>query len=119
MHRKFESMEAARANQRCDIGRIPRKKAESQIYMTLHGASGTDDRDLAEAIAAGITVVHINTEVRLSWRRGLDSALSAQPNEIVPYKILPQVVDAVKSLIAGRLALFSAGGRQLERFASP
>jgi len=119
MHGMLKSMAVGEIKKRLDIGRIRSIKAESQIYMTLHGASGTDDRDLAEAIAAGITVVHINTEVRLSWRRGLDSALSAQPNEIVPYKILPQVVDAVKSLIAGRLALFSAGGRQLERFASP
>ena len=52
--------------------------------MTLHGASGTDDNDLRAAIAAGITVVHINTEIRLAWRRGLDGALTKDPNEIVP-----------------------------------
>ena len=79
--------------------------------MTLHGASGTDDGDLRKAIAAGITVVHINTEVRIAWGRGLDSALAAQPNEIVPYKILPQVIDSVKELVAARLALFSSGRR--------
>ena len=79
--------------------------------MTLHGASGTDDNDLSDAIAAGITVVHINTEVRLAWRRGLDAALAKQPNEIVPYKLLPQVVDPVKQVVTARLALFSGARR--------
>ena len=79
--------------------------------MTLHGASGTDDDDLREAIAAGMTVVHINTEVRLAWRRGLDSALAKRPDEIVPYKVLPHAVDSVKQVVAARLALFSNGRR--------
>jgi len=75
--------------------------------MTLHGASGTDDDDFRKAIAAGITVVHINTEVRLAWRRGFDEALLEHPEEIVPYKLLPQVVDTLKQVVAARLALFS------------
>ena len=54
-----------------------------------------------------MTVVHINTEVRLAWRRGLDSALAKRPNEIVPYKLLPQVVDSVRQVVSARLALFS------------
>ena len=78
--------------------------------MTLHGGSGTDDNDIREAIAAGITVVHINTELRLAWRRSLDSALAKQPDEIVPYKILPQAVDTVKKVVSAKLALFNSGG---------
>ena len=75
--------------------------------MTLHGASGTDDEDLRRAIGAGITVVHINTEVRIAWRYGMDAALSSQPKEIVPYKVLPPVVESVKAVVAPMLALFS------------
>lgn len=33
----------------------------------------TDDGDLRQAIAAGITVVHSNTELRLAWHRGFDT----------------------------------------------
>ena len=83
--------------------------------MTLHGASGTDNNDLREAIAAGITVVHINTEVRIAWRRGLDRALAAQANEIVPYKILPEVVNSVKQVVTARLELFSGVSRSRPR----
>jgi fructose-bisphosphate aldolase class II len=111
MHGMLKSMVAGHSKKRLDIERISAIKAEVRIFMTLHGASGTDDNDLKDAIAAGITVVHINTEVRLAWRRGLDAALAKQPNEIVPYKLLPQVFDSVKQVVTARLALFSGARR--------
>jgi fructose-bisphosphate aldolase, class II len=112
MHGLIRSMVAGDTKKRLDIERIRAIKEQTRIFMTLHGASGTDDGDLRKAIAAGITVVHINTEVRLAWRRGLDSALSKQPEEIVPYKLLPPVVDSVKAVVTARLALFSGGQRR-------
>jgi len=112
MHGLIRSMVAGDTKKRLDIERIRAIKEQTRIFMTLHGASGTDDGDLRKAIAAGITVVHINTEVRLAWRRGLDSALSKQPDEIVPYKLLPPVVDSVKAVVAARLALFSGTRRR-------
>ena len=111
MHGLLKSMLAGDIKKRLDIERIRAIKAAAPLFLTLHGASGTNDDDLREAIAAGITVVHINTEVRLAWRRGFDSALAKDPNEIVPYKLLPQVVDSVKQVVAARLALFNAGRR--------
>ena len=109
MHGLLKSMVEGKTKKRLDIEQIRAIKAETRIFMTLHGASGTDDNDLREAIAAGMTVVHISTEVRLAWRRGLNTAVAVQPNEIVPYKLLPQVVDSVKQVVASRLALFSGG----------
>ena len=107
MHGLLKSMVSGDTKKHLDIERIRAIKAATGIFMTLHGASGTDDNDLRQAIAAGMTVVHINTEVRLAWRRGLDSALAKQPNEIVPYKLLPLVVDSVGQVVSARLALFS------------
>jgi fructose-bisphosphate aldolase, class II len=111
MHGMLKSMVAGETRKRLDIERIRAIKAAARTFMTLHGASGTHDDDLRQAIGAGITVVHINTEVRLAWRRGLDTALAKQPSEIVPYKLLPQVVDSVRHTVAARLALFSTSHR--------
>jgi fructose-bisphosphate aldolase class II len=110
MHGMLKSMVTGVTKKQLDIERIRAIKEQTQVFMTLHGASGTDDGDLRRAIAAGITVIHINTEVRLAWRYGLDMALSRQPDEIVPYKILPQAIESVKQRVAARLALFSSGG---------
>ena len=81
--------------------------------MTLHGGSGTDDDDFSKAIAAGINIVHINTEIRLAWRNGLEEALARHPSEIVPYKLLPYVVEAVKRTVTSRLRLFNTQNRAI------
>jgi fructose-bisphosphate aldolase, class II len=78
------------------------------MHLTLHGGSGTDDEDLRKAIAAGINIIHINTELRVAWRRGLEEGLSKHPNEVVPYKILPFAVESVKEVARSRLKLFNA-----------
>ena len=108
-HGMSKAIAAGEARKHLNIERIREIKAATHIFMTLHGASGTDDGDLQKAIGAGMTVVHINTEIRLAWRRGFDAAFAKQPTEIVPYKILPHVVDTMKETVKARIELFSAG----------
>jgi len=83
-------------------------KAAMRIFLTRHGGSGTNDEDFKEAIKAGITIVHINTEMRLAWRRGIEAALAQEPNAVAPYKILPGAFEAVKRVVRARLQLFSS-----------
>ena len=78
------------SKQHLNIERIAAIKTATGVPLTLHGGSGTDDDDFRRAIAAGITIVHINTELRVAWRRSLEDSLAAKPDEVVPYKILPQ-----------------------------
>jgi fructose-bisphosphate aldolase class II len=106
MHGMLQSMVEGRARKRLDITRIAEIKAAARVLLTLHGGSGTDDEDLRRAIAAGINVVHINTELRVAWRRGLEDAMLKQPGEVVPYKILPPVVESVKQVATLRMKLF-------------
>ena len=40
--------------------RIAQIKSAAQVPLTLMGGSGTDDEDLREAIAAGISIIHIH-----------------------------------------------------------
>ena len=90
-----------------DIDRIAQIKSAARLPLTLHGGSGTDDEDLRKAIDAGINIVHINTELRVAWRRGLEEGLGSQPTEVVPYKILPFAVQSVKQVALSRLRLFN------------
>jgi fructose-bisphosphate aldolase class II len=54
-----------------------------------------------------MTIVHVNTELRLAWRRGLEATLKAHRDEVAPYKILPGAYDAVKEVVTARLKLFN------------
>ena len=74
----------------------------------MHGGSGTNDDDFKRAIKAGMTIVHVNTEIRIAWRRGVEAGLAADPNEVAPYKILKPAVEAVKKVVSSRLELFSS-----------
>ena len=108
MHGMLKSMVHGQTRKRLDIQRIAQIKSAAQVPLTLHGGSGTDDEDLRKAIAAGINIIHINTELRVAWRRGLEEGLAKQPDEVVPYKILPSAVEAVKKVARSRLKLFNA-----------
>ena len=107
MHGMLKSMVEGETKKHLDIARIAAIKQATQTYLTLHGGSGTDDEDFSKAIAAGINIVHINTELRVAWRRGLEQGLTKHPEEVVPYKILPSAVHSVKQVVASRLKLFN------------
>jgi fructose-bisphosphate aldolase class II len=107
MHGMLQSMIHGETEKRLDIRRITEIKAATGIFMTLHGGSGTRDGDFQEAIRAGMTIVHVNTELRLAWRRGLEQVLQAHPGEVAPYKLLPEVVGAVGEVVTKRLRLFN------------
>jgi fructose-bisphosphate aldolase class II len=49
-----------------NIERISEIKHTAGVFITLHGGSGTDDEDLRRGVAAGINIIHINTELRVS-----------------------------------------------------
>lgn len=107
MHGLSRSMLRGDVQKRLNIDRIREISQATGLFMTLHGASGTNDGDMQKAIQAGITEIHINTEVRLAWRRGLEAALAKDPDQVVPYKLLPAAVDAMKQVVRARLELFS------------
>ena len=107
MHGVLRSMLNTDVKKHLDVPRIRAIKQRTGAFMTLHGASDTDDSDLRAAIAAGITVVHINTEVRLAWRRIIEASLAMQKDDIAPYTLFAPVLEAVKRTVGARLALFS------------
>jgi fructose-bisphosphate aldolase, class II len=113
-HGMRRNMVAGKERKHLDIERIREIKEATGIPLTLHGGSGTADEDLRMAIAAGINMwtnkaqfVHINTELRIAWRRGLEDGLHQREDAVVPYKILPSAVASVQQVVSSRLKLFT------------
>jgi fructose-bisphosphate aldolase class II len=90
-----------------NIERIKEIKSKIAVPLVLHGGSGIEEPDLKSAVSAGMSVVHVNTELRLAWRKAIWESLSANPEEIAPYKILPDVVSAIKKAVENKLKLFN------------
>lgn len=73
--------------------------------LVLHGASGNTEEDVKACIAAGVTIVHINTELRVAYRDALRKSLKG--DETTPYKFLEPAVLHMKEYVAGKLHLFA------------
>ena len=112
MHGMLQTMVQGDVRKRLNLARIREIKDATGCLLTLHGGSGTDDGDFQRAITAGINIVHINTELRVAWRQGLEDALAKNPHEIVPYKLLPTAEESVKQVVLERLRLFNQQQRQ-------
>lgn len=106
-HGMLTSMIQGMERKRLDISRIAAIRTAAGVPLTLHGGSGTDDEDFRKAIQAGIAMIHINTELRVAWRRALEEALRRNADSVAPYKLLPEVMEKVKAVVVKRLKLFS------------
>lgn len=94
-------------NPRLNINRIKEIRGAVDVPLVLHGGSGITDDDFSAAVKAGIAVIHINTELRLAWRNGVERALAENRNEVSPYKILPAAEHEIYEVVSRRLKLFN------------
>ncbi len=96
-------------NPKLNIIRIKEIYEAAGVPLVLHGGSGITDEDFKSAIKAGISMIHINTEIRLAWRKGLEDAfINQSPEEVAPYKLLSSSEQAIYKIVKERLELFNA-----------
>jgi fructose-bisphosphate aldolase class II len=107
MHGFVPSMLRGETQKHPDSARIAEIRAATNLPLTLHGASGSADADLQRAIESGITMIHINTELRVAWRKGLEVELAEDPEEIAPYNLFTESAARVTDVVRRRLMLFS------------
>lgn len=105
----LHGMLKGRSNPSLHIERVAeiREALGEDVGMVLHGGSGLTDDDFVAAIAAGMNVVHINTEIRRAYREGIERGLQENAEEIAPYRYLDHGRDAVYEVVKKRLELFS------------
>lgn len=96
-----------------DLERIKeiRKILPDNVSLVLHGGSGITDEGMKQAIEAGITNIHINTDIRVAYTEALRKSLADNPDEVTPYKIFPPVIEAVQKKVEEKLKLFGSVNR--------
>lgn len=75
------------------------------VPLVLHGASGNTEEDIKACIAAGISIVHINTELRVLYRDSLRESL--KKDETTPYKFLTPPMEAMAAFLREKMKLFA------------
>ena len=77
------------------------------IPLVLHGASGNSSDDIKNAIKAGISIVHVNTELRVAYRSALVKSLSENPEEVAPYKFLKPAKLNMQRVVKEKLIIIT------------
>ena len=86
---------------------IKQIKESTKVPLVLHGASGNSDSDIRAAIDAGISIVHVNTELRVAYRNGIMKSLQENPDEVAPYKFLKGGREAMQKVAEEKLRIFN------------
>ena len=90
-----------------DVDRIRQiHAAVPGVPLVLHGASGVPDEVIQEAIAAGIAIINIDTELRMGFTKELRIFLASHPDEIDPRKYLNPAIEGVKQAALKKLKVF-------------
>ena len=95
------------AAKRIDPTRVAAISQATGVPLVLHGGSGQGDALVVEAIAAGVAVVHVNTELRVAYRSSLTQALSDDPDTVAPYKYMKPAKLAMQQVVAQKLRVFN------------
>ncbi len=85
-----------------------KKAIGENIYLVLHGGSGLTEMEFKNSINAGISMIHINTEIRVAFTAAIKEAIEKMPSETTPYKILAPSVEAMKRVILEKLHIFGS-----------
>lgn len=97
----------ATGNPKLSISRIAELAHAVSVPLVLHGGSGSGDDEFREAVKAGMTIVHINTDLRVLYRKSLEETFAKEPKQTTPYKFLTPSVEAMTQFVAAKMRLFA------------
>ncbi len=90
-----------------DQKRIGEISSAVSVPLVLHGGSGNSAEDFLGAISKGVSIIHINTELRVAYRKALMLSLQENPDEIAPYKYLKDPRLAMQKVVLEKLKIFN------------
>lgn len=93
-----------------DINRIKeiQEIVPQEVAIVLHAGSGIPDDQIRAAIKAGITNIHINTDLRVAFANELKHTIIDHPDEVAMYKLDEPAMRAMKEVVKNKLMLFGA-----------
>ncbi len=94
-----------------DFGLLKKIRESLDIPLVLHGGSGTKAEDVKKLVAAGITDINIDSELRKAFTNKLRETLKAKPKEFDPRVIIAPSRQAVSKVVSEKMEIFGAAGK--------
>ena len=96
------------AQQKLDAKRVEEIAQSTGLPIVLHGGSGSPDQDFVAVAKAGAAEIHISTDLRVAFRKGIEQGLAQMPDEVAPYKYIGPASAADEVLVERFIRLFAS-----------
>jgi tagatose 1,6-diphosphate aldolase GatY/KbaY len=90
-----------------DWERLRAIRRRVDVPLSLHGASGIPDADVARAVALGVCKVNVNTELRERYLAQLEAGLPAAKDGLRLLDLEAEIVDAIAQAVGAKLSLLA------------
>ena len=81
------------------------------VPMALHGASGFPAKEIKGAIKAGIRIINIDSELRVSFVKAEKKFLAENKNEFDPRKVLTPAILAMQKTVEKKILMFGSNNK--------
>ncbi len=102
IHGSFKGIE------RVDQPRLQKISSLVKIPLVLHGGSGLTTAMFKKAIANGISIINIDTNLRLAFKKALKKSLKRKTDIIDPRKILKPSTDDMQKEVSKMITIFGS-----------
>lgn len=102
IHGHFKGVE------RVDQPRLKKIRELVKIPLVLHGGSGLGPQTFRQAIKNGISIVNIDTNLRLAFKKALQDTISKESDIIDPRKILNPSTEAMQKEVEKMIRIFGS-----------
>jgi fructose-bisphosphate aldolase, class II len=94
-----------------DFERMNEIKTRSNLPLVLHGGSGIPDEMIKKAIASGICKINFNTELQITWKKGVEEIILNKKEEYDPRKIIGAGEKYLKATLLEKITLIGSINR--------
>ena len=91
-----------------DFKRLELIRQKTKTPIVLHGGSGVPDGQLKQAIAGGVRIINVDTDLRMVFANTLKEVLKVETDLIDPRKILAPVIAAAAGMVEAKIRLFNS-----------
>lgn len=102
IHGSFKGIE------KVDLPRLQKIAKAVSVPLVMHGGSGLKDVDFKKAILHGISIINIDTNLRLAFKNALQKNLNKQSDLIDPRKILTPSITAMQAEVERIIKVFGS-----------
>jgi fructose-bisphosphate aldolase class II len=94
-----------------DLELLKQIREAIQCNISLHGGSGTPGHYFKDAVQIGVSKININSDMRVAFRKTLESELAENPSEYAVVKLMDKVIEAVQAVVEEKIETFNASGK--------